>query len=325
MAIRILKYALIAIVIASVIFFIYITDFAQVIIQLQSVGSNFIVILCISFLSYFLGCLSWKYCFRSDDVPVTRLFAARTIGEVIAFINPTNIVAGEAAKYNLLDGVSLTKTEKVDSIIIARIILISTQVGLTVICAIWIGYMYHVLLKTCVVVLLIYLVFLLLLKLLTRESCISKRNSNSFSKAVYYYKVQLLRFRMRLHRFYQAQTKRFWKAISISIVHWFVGAGELLFILHILHIDTTIFHTLSVDMGIIILKSIGGFIPGQVGIEELGNKYLLSMIGVQTVGIWLSVSIIRRVRQLCWIGIGCILFLVVFLKSKSHGNPIYHT
>ena len=60
-------------------------------------------------------------------------------------------------------------------------------------------------------------------------------------------------------------------AIFITTIHWGVGATELYYILHLLGAKTTFINSLSVDMGIVVIKSAVGFVPGQVGVEELGE------------------------------------------------------
>jgi hypothetical protein len=72
---------------------------------------------------------------------------------------------------------------------------------------------------------------------------------------------------------------------------------------------------LTVDMGVVLFKSAGAFIPGQLGIEEYGNKIMLLVIGVPGAGIWITASILRRARQLFWILFGVVLYFVFFKKN----------
>ncbi len=70
------------------------------------------------------------------------------------------------------------------------------------------------------------------------------------------------------------------------------------------------------EAGVISAKNLFAFIPGQLGIEEYTNHLMLQTIGLKTAGLWLIVSIIRRIRQLFWIGIGGLAFL--YFKKTNH-------
>lgn len=326
---KLIKYLLTTIVIASVIAFLYVTDFSSVGLQLQNVGSGFILILVISAFSFLLGAWAWKYCFnRPQDVSLSKLFFARTIGEVIAFVNPTSIVAGEAAKIQLLAGENLSATDKSDSIFISRIVLISSQVFLALICFIWLSYANDALLEISLSMLGCMLLCVLAYRLLDVYFQNRTRSVESpIQRKMHFFKVQSLRFFNRLTRFVRNKRKQLCIAYFITTIHWFVGAFELLVILHLLGVDSSIFSTLSVDMGVILLKSAGSFVPGQIGIEELGNKWMLSMIGVNAIGVWISVSIIRRARQLFWISLSLMAYFIFFIKTKknNNGHSVYNT
>lgn len=69
-------------------------------------------------------------------------------------------------------------------------------------------------------------------------------------------------------------------------------------------------------MGIVLFKTAGVFIPGQIGIEEIGNKIMLGLIGIPDTDIWVTVSILRRSRQLFWIAFGLAAYLIIYKKEK---------
>ena len=73
-------------------------------------------------------------------------------------------------------------------------------------------------------------------------------------------------------------------------------------------------------MGVIIFKSAGAFVPGQLGVEELGNKMMLQIIGIATGSVWISTSILRRARQLFWITVGFILYLLIKKDHKQRST-----
>ena len=75
---------------------------------------------------------------------------------------------------------------------------------------------------------------------------------------------------------------------------------------------------LLVDQGVLVLKSFGAFIPGQLGVEEFSNKVMLSIVGIKATGLWVAASIVRRSRQLFWIIVSGLLFIII----KREQQPI---
>lgn len=326
---KIFRYGITAIVIFSLICFLGFTDLSAVSVQLESIGNQFYLILLISAFSFFLGSLAWKYCFQMPSkIPFFKLFLTRTIGETIAFINPTSIVAGEASKVQLLSNLKIPLRDKTDSIFIARIILISSQLVLAVICMLWFGAMHGLLLSMLagflVIVAIGFIIYFNVNKFLQYRN---RGSTSQFQKSLFYYKIHSLRFFHRFILFVKHRKKQFGIAFTISSLHWLVGAFELYYILYLLNIDASLIKTLSMDTGVIILKSVGGFVPGQIGIEELGNKWMLALIGIKTAGIWISVSIIRRARQLIWIILSMLVYSLILIKTKKiqNGYTIYNT
>jgi len=71
----------------------------------------------------------------------------------------------------------------------------------------------------------------------------------------------------------------------------------------------------AVEMGVTLFKSLGAIIPGQIGVEEYGNKVMLDVIGIASNEVWFVVSLVRRARQLFWLAIAGVLFLIISKKN----------
>jgi hypothetical protein len=89
-----------------------------------------------------------------------------------------------------------------------------------------------------------------------------------------------------------------------------------------LGIKTSMLHAIFLDMGVILFKAAGAFVPAQIGVEEYGNKVMLSLVGITGVEVWITVSLIRRLRQLFWIALGLIFYLLIY---KKHRNALVGT
>ena len=79
----------------------------------------------------------------------------------------------------------------------------------------------------------------------------------------------------------------------------------------------TVLDALLVDQGVLVLKSSGAFIPGQLGVVEVANKIMLSIVGIKATGLWVASSIVRRSRQLFWIIVSAMLYMVINQVNKS--------
>lgn len=322
------KISLTCIVVISLVSVLVMTDMSVIWIQLKGIGYKFLIILGLSSLSFFLGSLAWKYCFyQPHHISLWKLFYIRTIGEIISFINPTSIVAGEASKVHLLEEVDMPLREKVDSILLARIILIATQLGLSVLCLLWITY-YFACLSIGLLILIVFILSVVSIYYLSVWAISQKitHKRGKVKRKIYYISLQIQKFVRRIKHFANNRSRQLCLAIFITTIHWGVGASELYYILYLLDVKTSLLAALSVDMGIVLLKSAAGFIPGQVGVEELGNKFLLEVIGVTTFGVWVSVSIVRRARQLFWIILSACFYFISWsvAKQKYNGSIIYN-
>lgn len=87
--------------------------------------------------------------------------------------------------------------------------------------------------------------------------------------------------------------------------------------LKFLGLKVSIVQALVVDLGVVFFKAAGAFIPGQLGIEEYGNKIMLMSIGIPGAEAWVTASILRRGRQLVWIAFGIVVYFLIFNKRKT--------
>lgn len=300
-----IKLLILLTVIVSLAIFLNTTDFNKVLESIRQIGSKFIILVMVTFLSSVLGTLSWRACLgkQANSIPLSQLFLVRHIGEIASIFNPAGIVGGEALKIHLLcSSQNLEKKMVLASILVSRTIMILTQLVLFSFVAIWIFVPalnfvkvpfyshYLILVGTCLV--LIYLLFRSYIKRLG----LSTRIRNLYRST---------------SGLYQSNKKALAYSSLYALLHWIVGAMEFYFILTFIGVDVSVFHAILVDMGVIFFKTAGVFIPAQAGIEEYGNKVMLLAIGVPDTEIWITASILRRARQLFWLvfGIGVYLFI----------------
>lgn len=323
---KLFKYFISIIVVASLAVFVWFSDMTLVLNQLSQVGFDFLWVMLISCLGFFLGAVAWKFCFEENaDIKLMRLFYIRTIGETITVLNPTNIIAGEASKIHLLKNENLRKNQKLDAVLISRVIMISSQLLLTLICLIYLAFIFDKL------ALVFYSTLGILLVVFAYQQLTKKRllSLNFQHKKLRLLKVLIARPLMRINSFFKNNQRRTLIAFFFTTLHWFCGATEICIILTLLGVDISFFSALVMDMGIVTIKSFGSFVPAQIGIEEMGNKLMLELIGVTGLGLWLSVSILRRAKQLCWLALSVVFYFILNiisnLKTNDHGSIVYHS
>jgi glycosyltransferase 2 family protein len=328
-----IKWMLFVIILAGLAFFIAQTDLGtmqQSFIQLGWRGFGWVML--ITFAAYFVAAIGWKICLPNTKYNLFQVFIVRQVGEVITLINPTGIVGGEAAKWALMEKDGSGKKELAASIMVARIILIYTQLFCFVAAYLLLyfsGMQFPHFVNTAVFLLYTFIILLVLLLIMfsRKQKGLQENKSlpaNVFRK--YLYKLQEATKEALL--FFREHPKRVFHSSVMGLFHWVVGGLEIYFILQFLGISIDVTTSVFVDLGVVFFKTMGVLVPGQIGIEEWGNKTMLETTGIQNATTWIVVSLIRRARQLCWIGLGLLGYFFLHpslpvLQNRPNGNIIH--
>ncbi|OHD70388.1 MAG: hypothetical protein A2W19_16450 [Spirochaetes bacterium RBG_16_49_21] len=302
--------------------------------QLKLINVNFIFLIAATFTGYLMVTIAWRLSFYKypGHVSLPLLFIIRQIGESLAQINPTNVIAGEALKAVLLKKQKIPYKDSIVSFTISRFLVYFSAVTL-----IMIGiYVFFDQLKFDVdpvslaaVASIIFSLFVLFIYRLGRGKGVLSTPAGLLAHLARRFphsmRLQNVAGRMReiddeLIDFYKNKKINFIAAYLLSFSSWLFGAMEFFLILNFLGFGVTFLSCVAVEVGIMIFKGVGAFIPGQIGIEEYANKMMLEFIHVPDGNIWITVSIVRRARQLFWIGIGFIAFLLVIRKTGESGD-----
>lgn len=314
----------------------------DVVSYLKIMNWKFVFVLGITFLAYLIASLAWQQCFYvgTKFVNLFKLFSIRLVGESLAQINPSNIVAGETLKAYLLKQIGYSYKDSIVSLTISRFLMLFSgitliSIGLIIFIddiefiknksIVYISLIAVLLLFSRIIFLLhkgkglLYL-FIGILKKLSRIFPTNKTlvkaidNSQAINKD--------------LTEFYKHRKANFIAAFFLSLIHWIFGAFEYYIILTIFNIDVSILSCIGIEIGIMGIKAATSFVPGQIGVEEYGNKFMLDFVGIQDTGqLWIMLSLIRRLRQVIWIGIGFMFFILIIRKAKNteNGNIVHNT
>ncbi len=316
------------------------SDMSQIWTHLKTINVGFLLLIIITFGAYFTCSLAWHYSFHdnSEKVSIWRLFIIRLIGESLSQINPTNFIAGETMKAYLLKKSGVSYKNGIISLTISRFLIFLSSFTLILI-GIFVFFNH---LKALSGTTLIYIATAVIISIFALTIYLLQSNKGFFFIPVFFLngikqfikkeKIETLIVHLKemdgeLIEFYNTKKINFAIAYFYSVIHWIIGAMEFYIILYLLGVNVTIFDCIAIEVGVMVFKALGAFIPGQIGVEEYGSKVMLDLVGVSGSGIWQTVAILRRTRQLFWIAIGFIAFYVVVRQKKeiNNGSIIYNS
>lgn len=328
---RYIKWIVFVIILIGLIWFIRGTDMNAMSISLQKIGwGGFGIILSTTFFAYLSATIGWKFCLPKTRYSILQLFMIRHIGEVVTLINPTSIVGGEATKWTLMNDDQVGKKDVAVSIMVSRIILIYTQLicfGIVFISLLLSNNTFPFVI-TRTIGIFYGATFLIMLFIWYRYKTTDPTNIHSEKKGLLYqYLYKLQTVVASSFSFFKNQPKAVVWSSVFGLLHWIIGALEIYLILYYLGFQCTLSQAIFIDLGVVFFKTAGASIPGQVGIEELGNKMMLEMIGISNTEVWIILSLVRRARQICWICFGLLGYafihqLLRIPNSIPHGSIV---
>jgi len=331
---KVWRFIILACIIVPIAVFITKVDFVVVFQELQKIGPRFLVILLITFIAYLLGTVGWWVCLGKERrcVSLLQLFGIRQVGETVGLYNPSSIVGGDVLKNELLKPYRITGSVASESIVVSRVTAVLSQLLLLIISLLWLS-----LTASNVLPLLwrygLFVLIALLLAIkgvffyfLYQQRGIGRTVPQNMSNLWWRMRKTVRDLALQAQCFCRDNNTLFWWSYFLFFLHWLVGSMEFYVILYFLGYDILWIQGVLLDMGVILIKSVGAFIPGQLGIEELGNKVVLASIGIQGVAVWVTVSILRRARQVCWILIGIVCYIFIRKSDTTnvlkYGSPV---
>lgn len=321
------KIVLLLVVLAFVGQFIIHTDFEEIMGYLKKMPYTFLGVLVLSFFAYLSATWAWQLCLGKDSAKagLVQLFMIRHVGEMLSVFNPASVVAGETLKAHYLNKQGVSNKASVSSILMSRILIILSAILLILLSSLYLIVKTFGADKNLLIVVLVgaviglfgYLLarFLLHSKLYLSRTVknLQKRFGNKFISDKLCASIEDVN--RTSYIFYIQNKSKFYGAFFLSVIHWILGAAEFYLILTTLGFDVSIWNAIAIEMGVILFKTLGAVVPGQVGVEEYANKVMLGVVGIMSNEVWLVVSIMRRARQLFWVGIAGMFYWII-ARSK---------
>lgn len=308
--------------------FISSIDFDSLKTYLSETPGMFAGVLIASLFAYLASTLAWNLCMGNEakKISFTQLFIFRHVGEMLSLFNPTSIVAGESLKAFILNKKGISPRHGVSSILLHRVLVIFGGLFLAMVAflSLTLGHIINgqnilfILFVVVTVIALAYLVLRLLVhpRLFLGKSVEKLKNKTGWSFITDELVTSIFEMNEVSADFFRENKGKFILAFLLCVIHWIFGAMEFYIVLNMMGLDVSMIKAVTVEMGVIIFKSVGAIVPGQIGVEEYGNKVMLDAIGIVSNEIWLVVTLMRRGRQLFWLLVAGIFLLIITRFSQ---------
>jgi uncharacterized protein (TIRG00374 family) len=288
-----------------------------------------LIMLIPSVIMYVVEAYGWKVTLgpSAKDIPFWRVLAIRTAGEVVNMTTPTAYVGGEPLKAYLLKKYNVPVVEGLASVIIAKTTMTITEVLfilLGIVLAFWTIGADGSSGKTVAAALLS--VGLLLFGI---AAFVFVQRRGLFTWLLEFLrkiglKIGYLEAREEKLRsldrtileFYTHNRPAFYSSTGVFFLGWMAEALEVYVIISYLGGPAMALSAISIGALSVFIKGGTFFIPGSLGAQDGGNLLLLKAFGYSDVT-GITFALLRRFRELVWIGIGLGVLAVVGRRPSA--------
>lgn len=284
------------------------------------------VILIPSLVMYAVEAYGWKITLgpAGQSVSFPRVFAVRTAGEVVNMTTPTAYVGGEPLKAYLLQKSGVPMVEGLASVVIAKTTMTIAQVLfilLGIALGFWIlgaqgssGQMIAAGLLSIGLLAFGVMAFVFVQRQGLFTWILETVRKLGFRIGFLEAREEKLRaLDQTILNFYTQNQVTFFTSTGLYFLGWLAEALEVFVIIYYLGGPADVGSAISIGALSVFIKGGTFFIPGSLGAQDGGNLLLLQAFGYSDVT-GITFALLRRFRELVWIGIGlvCLSFI---------GNP----
>lgn len=281
------------------------------------------VILIPSLIMYMIEAYGWKVVLgrSAHAVPFWRLLAIRTAGEVVNMTTPTAYLGGEPLKAYLLKNDNVPIAEGAASVVIAKTTMTIAEV-FYILVGIALGFwilgagssagqsvaaaLVSVGLLVCSIAGFVFIqrrglfasILAIVRKLGLRIGFLESQEEHLHS------------IDQTILNFYNHHQRAFYASIGVYFFGWIAESVEVFVIIYYLGGQTNLLSAFSIGALAVFIKGGTFFIPGSLGAQDGGNLLLLQAFGYSDVT-GLTFALLRRFRELVWIGIGLLCLAMV--------------
>jgi uncharacterized membrane protein YbhN (UPF0104 family) len=118
-----------------------------------------------------------------------------------------------------------------------------------------------------------------------------------------------------LQSFYRREWRRFALSVSFHLLGWIMGVFETWLFLRVLQIPASITTALVIETLGSAVRFATFFVPGSLGALEGANTAAFAALGFGAQA-GLAFSLLRRLRQVVWIGLGVVVLLLARARMR---------
>jgi glycosyltransferase 2 family protein len=260
--------------------------------------------------------LGWRYAFVYDRVPFLRLVAARIAGEAVNVMTAVAPIGGDAVKVWFLRP-HVPYQESIASVIVAK-----TTITLSQALFLLIGVIAAVALAVDAR-LVRAMLWLLLVELIGAGGFLAVQIAGFVTRGARLLarvkKLDALAGAENLDRtlqsFYRREWRRFALSVGFHLLGWLMGALEAWLFLRVLQIPASLTTALVIETLGSAVRFATFFVPGSLGALEGANTAAFAALGLGAPA-GLAFSLLRRLRQVVWIGLGVLVFLLARARMR---------
>ena len=286
-----------------------------------------LVMLIPSVIMYAIEAYGWKVTMgpSAKAIPFWRILAIRTAGEVVNMTTPTAYVGGEPLKAYLLKKHNVPMVEGLASVIIAKTTMTIAEV-LFILLGIALGVWLLGGNDSSGQTVAAALLSVGLLAFGTAAFVFVQRQGLFTWLLEFLRKVglkiayleareeQLRSLDRTILDFYRQKRPAFYASTGLFFLGWMAEALEVYVIIYYLGGPAMALSAISIGALSVFIKGGTFFIPGSLGAQDGGNLLLLKAFGYSDVT-GITFALLRRFRELVWIGLG--LLCLTFVGGRS--------
>jgi len=292
-------------------------------------ASTLCLILIPSVLMYVIETYGWKVVLgqEAQRVPFWQLLTIRTAGEVVNMTTPTAFVGGEPLKVYLLNkSYQVPISEAGASVVIAKTTMTIAEV-VYILGGVALGFLllgsgvspgqtitaalFSVGLMVCSIAGFVFIqhrgLFASILSLLKKLGLRIRALEDQ--------EEHLRSIDQTILNFYSHDRRAFYLSIGVYFLGWLAESLEVFGIIYALGGSISFLAAISIGAFAVFIKGGAFFIPGSLGAQEAGNLLLLQAFGYSDVT-GITFALLRRFREVVWIGIGLVCLAVVGNRGR---------
>lgn len=260
-----------------------------------------------------LDTLGWRYAFRRDRASFPTLLAVRLAGEAFNLTTPTASMGGEPVKALLLRP-AVPLGEGLASVIVAKTSIALAQGAFLVL-----GIALALAALPPAGPLLTGMTVLAAAEAVALAGFVLAQRAGLFGRGLGVLRRLGLAWGGHegarglddtLAAFYREHRGRLTLSLLFHFGGWLTGSLEVYLILAFMGVSISLITVLVVEAFAAAIKSAAFLIPGGLGALEGGNMAVFAALGLGA-GVGLSVTLVRRLRELAWVGAGLVALALV--------------